>query len=176
MEYEIRLEQLGSRPLAVVRRCAARHELSKVVPDACGTVWNVRRSQQIKGAGRHVAVYLDDRINLEIGVELDAPFVGAGGAVNSATPGRPGCDDDSLWAIRTTPSGTRCDSPMVQEEWQHAGRPKLGGVWPLDRRVQPRPVKNRRSRSYVACCRTNVRPPKLNERDSLQVDLLSGES
>jgi effector-binding domain-containing protein len=86
MKHEIRLEQHGARPLAVVRRRAASHELSKVVPDACGTVWNVIRSQQVLGAGRHVAVYLDGQINLEVGVELDGPFTGYGDVVVSATP------------------------------------------------------------------------------------------
>jgi hypothetical protein len=86
MKYDMRLEQHGSRPLAVVRRRAASQELSKVVPDACGIVWNVMRSQQVSGAGRHVAVYLDCQINLEVGVELDGPFAGHGDVVASATP------------------------------------------------------------------------------------------
>ena len=86
MEYVVRLEQLSARPLAVVRRRAASHELSKVVPDACGTVWNVIRAQKVSGAGRHVAVYLDGQINLEVGVELDGPFSGHGEVVLSATP------------------------------------------------------------------------------------------
>jgi effector-binding domain-containing protein len=73
----------------VVRRRAALHELSKVVPDACGTVWDALRSGRVTGAGRHVAVYLDDQINLEVGVELDAPFVGSGEVVGSATPSGP---------------------------------------------------------------------------------------
>src|SRR6266478_1197276 len=86
MEYNVRLEQLSSRLLAVVRRRARWQDLSKVVPDACGTVWGVVRAQQITGAGRHVAVYLDDQINLEVGVELDAPFAGYGEVVGSALP------------------------------------------------------------------------------------------
>src|SRR4029077_1457682 len=86
MEYEVRLEQLSSRPLAVVRRRASLQELAKVVPDACGLVWGVVRAQKIAGAGRHVAVYWDDVINLEVGVELDAPFTGYGEVVGSATP------------------------------------------------------------------------------------------
>src|SRR5437870_13755086 len=89
MEYVVRLEQLSARPLAVVRRRAASQELPKVVPDACGTVWNVLRSQQVSGAGRHVAVYLDCQINLEVGVELDGPFTGHGEVVASATPPGP---------------------------------------------------------------------------------------
>jgi len=86
MDYNIRLEQIGSRPLAVVRRRARSQELSKIVPDACGTVWSVVRAQQIPGAGRHVAVYLDSQINLEVGVELEAPFAGYGEVIGSATP------------------------------------------------------------------------------------------
>src|SRR5207253_4204571 len=86
MEYDVRLEQRSSRPLAVVRRRASSQELSRVVPDACGAVWNVVRAQQIPGAGRHIAVYLDCQINLEVGVELDAPFAGHGEVVGSATP------------------------------------------------------------------------------------------
>ncbi len=86
MEYDVRLEQVGSRPLAVVRRRASLRELAKVVPDACGKVWGVVRAQQIRGAGRHVAVYWDDQINLEVGVELDAPFAGSGEVIGSATP------------------------------------------------------------------------------------------
>jgi hypothetical protein len=84
--HGVRLERLGSRPLAVVRRRAASHELSKVVPEACGTVWTALRSRQVSGAGRHVAVYLDSAINLEVGVELDGPFAGFGEVVPSATP------------------------------------------------------------------------------------------
>ena len=41
MEYAIQLEQLASRPLAVVRRRASLPELAKVIPAACGTVWGV---------------------------------------------------------------------------------------------------------------------------------------
>jgi effector-binding domain-containing protein len=49
-------------------------------------VWSVLRSQLAPGAGRHVAVYLDCQINLEVGVELDAPFAGCGEVIASATP------------------------------------------------------------------------------------------
>jgi effector-binding domain-containing protein len=86
MEYDVRLEQSASRPLAVVRRRASLPELAKVIPDACGTVWNVVRAQKITGAGRHVALYWYDMINLEVGVELDAPFAGHGEVVGSAIP------------------------------------------------------------------------------------------
>jgi effector-binding domain-containing protein len=57
-----------------------------VVPQACGLVWGVLRAQQVKGAGRHIALYLDDQINLEVGVELHEPFAGHGEVVASTIP------------------------------------------------------------------------------------------
>jgi effector-binding domain-containing protein len=89
MNHTVRLEQVAARPLAVVRRVAKQQDLPKVVPDACGTVWKVVRSLPIPGAGRHVALYHDGVINLEVGVELDAPFSGHGEVVGSATPAGP---------------------------------------------------------------------------------------
>ena len=86
MEYVVRHGHQSSRPLAVVRRRAGARELAKVVPEACGVVWSAIRSQGVAGAGRHVAVYLDGEINLEVGVELDAPYPGHGEVVGSATP------------------------------------------------------------------------------------------
>jgi effector-binding domain-containing protein len=90
MGYDVRLVHLtGNTPTAVVRRRASLQEIPRVVPEACGIVWGVVRAQQIKGAGRHVALYLDDQINLEVGVELQAPFAGHGEVVGSALPAGP---------------------------------------------------------------------------------------
>jgi effector-binding domain-containing protein len=86
MSYTVCIEQFPGRPLAVVKRQAAKQQLGKVIPEACGTVWNVVRSQQIKGAGRHVAVYLDQVFNLEVGVELETVFGGHGEVVGSSLP------------------------------------------------------------------------------------------
>jgi effector-binding domain-containing protein len=83
--YTVQIEHLDSIPLAVVRRQARQSELSRLVPELCGLVWNVLRAQQIKG-GRHVAVYWDGNIRLEVGVELSVPFVERDGVVRSATP------------------------------------------------------------------------------------------
>jgi len=86
MEYAVRLERHSGTPLAVVRRRARPQELSRVVPDACGVVWNVVKSQQLTGAGRHVAIYWDGVINLDVGVELTGPFAGHGEVVPATTP------------------------------------------------------------------------------------------
>jgi effector-binding domain-containing protein len=88
MKYEVQIKQLGTQPLAVVRRRVSREDLSKAVTGGCGTVWDVVRAQKI-AAGRHVAVYLDcldGAITLEVGVEVHAPFAGSGDVVGSGTP------------------------------------------------------------------------------------------
>jgi effector-binding domain-containing protein len=89
MTHEVRLEQSTGQPLAVVRRRASSQELGKVVPEACGIVWNAIRAHHVQGAGRHVAVYLDSEINLEVGAEVPPPFAGAGEVVASGTPAGP---------------------------------------------------------------------------------------
>ena len=86
MQYDVRIERVSGRHLAVVRRRASSRELSKVVPECCGKVWSAVRAQNVVGAGRHVALYWDDTINLDVGVELDSPFAGHGDVVSSATP------------------------------------------------------------------------------------------
>jgi effector-binding domain-containing protein len=83
--YAVRVEQLDGIPLAVVRRQARPADLSRLVPECCGLVWNAVRAQGTRG-GRHVAIYWDDTIRLEVGVELQASFVEQGEVVRSSTP------------------------------------------------------------------------------------------
>jgi effector-binding domain-containing protein len=83
--YNVQIQQVDSVPLAVVRRQARPSELSTLVPEGCGLVWEAVRSQRTK-AGRHVAIYWDDSIRLEVGVELLGPFTDDGDVVVSATP------------------------------------------------------------------------------------------
>jgi effector-binding domain-containing protein len=84
--YAVQVQQLESVPLAVIRRQAKSSELSRLVPECCGLVWNAVRAQGVKG-GRHVAIYWDGSIRLEVGVELAGPFTEQGEVVCSATPG-----------------------------------------------------------------------------------------
>lgn len=83
--YTVHVQQRDSIPLAVIRSTARPSELSRLVPQQCGLVWNALRSQQIRG-GRHVAVYWDAAIRLEVGVELSVPFIERDDVVRSATP------------------------------------------------------------------------------------------
>jgi effector-binding domain-containing protein len=81
----ITVEQRPSTSLAVVRRQVRPSELSRAVPEGCGSVWSELRAQDVRG-GRNVAIYWDDSIQLEAGVEVLAPFVERAGIVRSATP------------------------------------------------------------------------------------------
>jgi effector-binding domain-containing protein len=83
--YDVRMQRLPGVPLAVIRRQARPAELSRLVPECCGLVWNAIRAQKAQ-AGRHVAVYWDGSIRLEVGVELSGPFTEHGEVVKSATP------------------------------------------------------------------------------------------
>jgi len=86
LNTSVRVEVLGSIPLLVTRRRALPSEFSRIVPEACGTVWKFVKTQEIQGAGRHVAIYLDGHVNLEVGVEMAAPCAGQGEIVASKTP------------------------------------------------------------------------------------------
>jgi effector-binding domain-containing protein len=82
---EVRVGDSSGIPLAVVRRQAGASELSKVVPEGCDAVWSWLRARQLRG-GRHVAIYWDGAIRLEVGVELIDAITDEGDVVRSATP------------------------------------------------------------------------------------------
>jgi effector-binding domain-containing protein len=81
----VRLERVDAISLAVIRRQAKASELSRLVPECCGLVFAAVRAQQAR-AGRNVAIYWDQGIRLEVGVELYGPFVEQGEVVLSAIP------------------------------------------------------------------------------------------
>src|SRR6187200_1046178 len=83
--YAVQLHQLEAVPLAVIRRHVSRSELAHVVPECCGLVWSAVKAQQARG-GRHVAVYLDDTIRLEVGAEILGPFSESDDVALSTTP------------------------------------------------------------------------------------------
>lgn len=86
MAYTVSIQQVAAQPIAVVRRRASAAELARVIPDACGEVWNFVRGANVSGAGRHVAVYLDGVMNIEVGVEIGGPLPSDANVVHSSTP------------------------------------------------------------------------------------------
>jgi hypothetical protein len=90
MTSDVRLERFDApRPLAVVRRRAGMKDLSTVIPQACGEIFSLAKAQRPGGVHRMVAIYLNDKIDLEIGVELDSPIADGGGLFSSALPAGP---------------------------------------------------------------------------------------
>ena len=82
---EVHVGYADSILLAVVRRQVRASELATAVPEGCGVVWSFVRARQLR-AGRHVAVYWDGTIRLEVGVETNESFPDGGDVVRSATP------------------------------------------------------------------------------------------
>ena len=86
MPYEVRLMTVPGTALLVVRRRAPQSQLSVVVPEACGVVWEYIRRAHVASPGRNVAVYLNGKIDLEVGVEVGGDAMGEGDVGLSATP------------------------------------------------------------------------------------------
>ena len=119
--YRVHFEQLDSIPLAVLRRQAHSSELSRVVPECCGLVWNAVRAQKTK-AGRHVAVYWDDSIRLEVGVELEGAFTEDGQVVRSTTP-----SGTVAWATHLGPYSGLGAAHQAIHDWAKAWNHRLAG-------------------------------------------------
>jgi effector-binding domain-containing protein len=130
--YAVRLQRLESVPLAVIRRQARASELARFVPECCGLVWNEVRAQQAR-AGRHVAIYWDGGIRLEVGVELHGPFAEHGDVIRSATPAGAVAS-----ATHFGPYGGLGAAHDAVHRWCQANRHRLAGPrWEIYGHWQP---------------------------------------
>jgi effector-binding domain-containing protein len=86
MEYQVHVQHVESQLTGVVHFRASPNELATVVPAACGEVWTFFRTSGLPRPGRHLALYLDDKGNLEVGVEVTEPFAGNERVVCSSLP------------------------------------------------------------------------------------------
>ena len=84
--YEIQVADVAPIPTVVVRRRATLAQLPQVVPAACGTVWEFIRAKKVR-AGRNVALYLSDQVDLEAGAEALGPLTSEGEVITSQLPG-----------------------------------------------------------------------------------------
>jgi effector-binding domain-containing protein len=124
--YTVHFERLESLPVAVMRRDARQSDLPRVVPEICGLVWNALKAQQIRG-GRHVAIYWDGTIRLEVGVELNKPFDERDGVVRSATPAGP-----VAWTTHLGPyGGLGAAHDAIRRWFKDNGRKAAGPSWEI---------------------------------------------
>jgi effector-binding domain-containing protein len=121
MTYTVEVKQADGQPLAIVRRRASQQDLSTVVPDACGVVWNAVKALSLKG-GRLVAIYWDDQINLDVGVEIDASFNGSSAVLRSATPAGP-----VLTTVHFGPYGRLGEAHQAIRDWSARQHYRLAG-------------------------------------------------
>ena len=124
--YAIDVQRRASVPVAVIRRQARQPDLSTLVPQCCGLVWNAVRAQQA-AAGRHVAIYWDQSIRLEVGVELLGAFIDRDEVVRSATPA-----GDVAWTRHYGPYGGLGRAHDAVQQWCTAnGRQLAGPNWEI---------------------------------------------
>jgi effector-binding domain-containing protein len=124
----VRAVRVAAEPVAVVRRRAAQRELPRVVPEACGVVWNAVKAAGVKGAGRHVAIYRGGAgglIDVEVGVEVPGPIGASGVVVDSTTPG-----GEAATVTHFGPYGGLGEAHRAIREWCDAnGRAPAGPNW-----------------------------------------------
>jgi effector-binding domain-containing protein len=119
--YTVHLQRLDSIPLAVVKRQASPSQLSRLIPECCGVVWKVIKAQHAKG-GRHVAIYWDDAVRLEVGAEVEGAFTETDGVVRSATPA-----GAVAWTTHLGPYGGLRAAHEAIHKWCAANEHKLAG-------------------------------------------------
>ncbi len=122
MSDMVEVRRVAALPIAVVRRRASPQELAVVVPAACGEVWESLRETGIEGAGRHVAVYLDGQIQLEVGAEVPPSFRGNDRVVRSDTPAGP-----AATATHFGPYHLLHEAHAAIHEWCAEHRRRLAG-------------------------------------------------
>src|SRR5260221_5302969 len=130
MSYSVRVERVVSRPIAVVRRRVAPSELPKVVPEACGLVWNAVKAAGVADAGRHVSVYRHaggGLLDVEVGVEVGTAFPGRDEVVGSVTPA-----GDAATVTHFGPYQKLGDANQAILQWCAAqGRTLAGTSWEI---------------------------------------------
>jgi effector-binding domain-containing protein len=84
--YEVRLVVTPARPTAVVARATTWDEFPSVWRRLLDQVYAWLKASDVGHSGHNVMLYKDDVPNVEVGVEVDAPFTATSPVVASALP------------------------------------------------------------------------------------------
>jgi effector-binding domain-containing protein len=145
MDYHVEVKQVEPQTTAVVCFRARQADLSTVIPQACGEVWNFVRSAAIPQPGRHVALYLDGVMNIECGVEVGQRFQGNGRVVCSHTPA-----DFVATTIHIGPYSRLGDAHKAVSTWCAAnGHSPAGPRWEIYGHWNDDPAKLRTDVFYL---------------------------
>jgi hypothetical protein len=123
----VNVRQVNRIPTAVISRAVAnKADLSRIVPECCGLVWNALRAQGRRG-GHNVALYRNAGAVVEAGVELVTPFIAAGEIVVSELPG---CT--AAWTVYYGPYSGLGEAHGEVQRWCKANGHAFGDVcWEL---------------------------------------------
>src|SRR5690606_34615313 len=86
--YTVEVREVAPHPLAVIRERAMRQTLGSRISGS--PVWNLVRERGLANGGHNVVVYrnMDKReFDLEIGIDVDAPFESDATLISTTTPG-----------------------------------------------------------------------------------------
>jgi len=86
MPYHVELKTVAAQMIAAIRIRSAIEHLPRDIPPACGEVWEFVKANRIAGAGKLVAIYWDNEMNLEVGVEVGQTFAGNDRVICSSLP------------------------------------------------------------------------------------------
>ena len=139
MAVPVRFENAPAQPLAVVKRRAKQSELSRVVPEACGAAWKLSTEANLQSRGRMVALYLDCEMNLEIGLEVAAPFEPFGELHPSQTPAGPVATATHIGPYHLMGEAHRSITDAVKAQ----GRTLAGPSWEIYGHPTPDPAQTR---------------------------------
>ena len=85
MTYDVRIDTVQPQRIAAVRAAWTRETLPSVIISSLDQVYEYLNAQPQLPRGHNVVVY-HSRSELEAGVQVGAPFEGAGAVTSSATP------------------------------------------------------------------------------------------
>jgi effector-binding domain-containing protein len=86
MDYQVTVQEVPSRPTAVVGAATTWREFPTLWGELLGEVWNCLRAGGITGGCRNVMLYRDGVPHVEVGVLLDRPCPLTGRVIASHLP------------------------------------------------------------------------------------------